>query len=117
VRRLLGQQRHDHVSHRHPRQVGNDALSITVIYHRLKRRRAERDEIGAFSDRHDVMTSGAELAVRSTDRSFCRMDGVARRPGAFDSGTIDAQTGRARLRALRLPNPPFEPAFEHFQPF
>jgi hypothetical protein len=38
-------------------------------------------------------------------------------PGAFDSGTIDAQTGRARLLALRLPNPPFEPAFEHFQPF
>jgi predicted O-methyltransferase YrrM len=29
-------------------------------------------------------------------------------PGAFDG---------ARLRALRLPEPPFEPAFEHFRPF
>jgi hypothetical protein len=37
-----------------PRQVGNDTLSITVIYRRLKRRRAERHEIGAFSD---AMTS------------------------------------------------------------
>ena len=29
-------------------------------------------------------------------------------PGAFDGD---------RLRALRLPDPPFEPAFEHFRPF
>jgi predicted O-methyltransferase YrrM len=38
-------------------------------------------------------------------------------PGAFDGGTIDHETGRARLHVLRLPNPPFEPSFEHFQPF
>jgi predicted O-methyltransferase YrrM len=38
-------------------------------------------------------------------------------PGAFDGGTTDPETGRPRLLALRLPNPPFEPAFEHFQPF
>ena len=38
-------------------------------------------------------------------------------PGAFDAGTVDQQTGHPRLRALRLPDPPFEPAFERFQPF
>jgi predicted O-methyltransferase YrrM len=38
-------------------------------------------------------------------------------PGAFDGGTIDQQTGRPRAQALRLPDPPFEPAFERFQPF
>jgi len=38
-------------------------------------------------------------------------------PGTFDGGTIDHETGRTRLQALRLPNPPFEPSFEHFQPF
>jgi predicted O-methyltransferase YrrM len=38
-------------------------------------------------------------------------------PGAFDGGTIDQETGRTRAQALRLPNPPFEPAFEQFQPF
>jgi predicted O-methyltransferase YrrM len=38
-------------------------------------------------------------------------------PGAFDGGTIDRQTRRTRLQALRLPNPAFEPAFERFQPF
>jgi hypothetical protein len=38
-------------------------------------------------------------------------------PGAFDGGTIDQETGRTRAQALRLPNPPFEPAFEQFLPF
>jgi predicted O-methyltransferase YrrM len=38
-------------------------------------------------------------------------------PGAFDAGTIDPETGRPRLQALRLPNPPFEPSFEQFRPF
>ena len=38
-------------------------------------------------------------------------------PGAFDGGTIDQETGRTRARALRLPNPPFEPDFDRFQPF
>jgi len=37
--------------------------------------------------------------------------------GAFDGGTIDQATGRRRARALRLPDPPFEPDFELFQPF
>jgi predicted O-methyltransferase YrrM len=37
--------------------------------------------------------------------------------GALDAGTIDHETGRPRLRGLRLPNPPFEPSFEDFQPF
>ena len=43
--------------------------------------------------------------------------GLAGRPGAFDHGTVDQETGRARVQALRLPDPPFEPAFERFQPF
>ena len=38
-------------------------------------------------------------------------------PGAFDTGTVDPGTGQTRLRALRLPNPPFEPDFDRFQPF
>jgi predicted O-methyltransferase YrrM len=38
-------------------------------------------------------------------------------PGAFDAGTVDPRTGQTRLRALRLPNPPFEPDFDRFQPF
>jgi predicted O-methyltransferase YrrM len=38
-------------------------------------------------------------------------------PGAFDRATVDHKTGRTRLQALRLPNPPFEPSFEHFQSF
>jgi predicted O-methyltransferase YrrM len=38
-------------------------------------------------------------------------------PGAVDGGTIDPATGQPRLRALRLPDPSFEPDFEGFQPF
>jgi predicted O-methyltransferase YrrM len=38
-------------------------------------------------------------------------------PGVFEGGTIDEATGRPRAQALRLPDPPFEPAFEQFQPF
>jgi predicted O-methyltransferase YrrM len=38
-------------------------------------------------------------------------------PGAFDGGTVDPETGQARLRALRLPSPQIEPDFERFQPF
>jgi predicted O-methyltransferase YrrM len=38
-------------------------------------------------------------------------------PGAVDAGTVDPETGRPRLRALRLPDPPLEPSFEHFRPF
>jgi predicted O-methyltransferase YrrM len=37
--------------------------------------------------------------------------------GAFASGTIDRDTGRSRALALRLPDPPFEPDFQQFQPF
>ncbi len=37
--------------------------------------------------------------------------------GAFDRGTIDETTGWPRVQALRLPDPSFEPAFEHFQLF
>jgi predicted O-methyltransferase YrrM len=38
-------------------------------------------------------------------------------PGAFDRGTVDPGTKQTRLRALRLPDPSFEPDFERFQPF
>jgi predicted O-methyltransferase YrrM len=36
---------------------------------------------------------------------------------AFAGGTSDPATGLGRLRALRLPDPSFEPPFEDFQPF
>jgi len=35
----------------------------------------------------------------------------------FDGGTTDRATGLGRLRALRLPDPSFEPSFEDFRPF
>ncbi len=38
-------------------------------------------------------------------------------PNIFDDGTIDRTTGVGRVRALRLPDPSFEPPFEQFQPF
>jgi predicted O-methyltransferase YrrM len=38
-------------------------------------------------------------------------------PSVFDEGTIDRATGSGRVRALRLPDPSFEPPFEQFQPF
>jgi predicted O-methyltransferase YrrM len=56
-------------------------------------------------------------SVRTAEHYFELNMGWRVVPGAFDSGTIDHETGRTRLRALRLPNPPFEPSFEHFQPF
>jgi predicted O-methyltransferase YrrM len=56
-------------------------------------------------------------SVRSAERYFEVNMGWRVVPGAFDGGTIDRETGRPRVQALRLPDPPFEPAFEHFQPF
>jgi hypothetical protein len=56
-------------------------------------------------------------SVRTAERYFELNMGWRAVPGAFDAGTVDQQTGRARLRALRLPDPPFEPDFERFQPF
>jgi predicted O-methyltransferase YrrM len=38
-------------------------------------------------------------------------------PGAFDGGTVDQETGLPRVRALRLPDPSFEPDFDSFRPF
>ncbi|GAA4202352.1 class I SAM-dependent methyltransferase [Actinocatenispora rupis] len=37
-------------------------------------------------------------------------------PDALAGGTVDA-AGRPRMRALRLPDPPVEPAFDAFRPF
>jgi predicted O-methyltransferase YrrM len=56
-------------------------------------------------------------SVRTAERYFEVNMGWRVVPGAFDHGTVDQETGRARVQALRLPNPPFEPAFERFQPF
>ena len=56
-------------------------------------------------------------SVRTAERYFEVNMGWRVVPGAFDHGTVDQETGRARVRALRLPDPPFEPAFERFQPF
>ncbi|QYN31963.1 class I SAM-dependent methyltransferase [Pseudonocardia sp. DSM 110487] len=38
-------------------------------------------------------------------------------PDVFDGGTTDPATGAGRLRALRLPDPSFEPSFDDFRPF
>ena len=57
------------------------------------------------------------LSVRTAERYFEVNMGWRVVPGAFDHGTVDQETGRARVQALRLPDPPFEPAFERFQPF
>jgi predicted O-methyltransferase YrrM len=56
-------------------------------------------------------------SVRTAEHYFETNMGWRVVPGAFDAGTIDPETGRTRVQALRLPNPPFEPAFERFQPF
>jgi predicted O-methyltransferase YrrM len=56
-------------------------------------------------------------SVRTAEHYFELNMGWRVVPGAFDHGTVDQETGRPRLRALRLPDPPFEPAFERFQPF
>jgi predicted O-methyltransferase YrrM len=56
-------------------------------------------------------------SVRTAERYFELNMGWRVVPGAFDGGTVDRGTGRRRVQALRLPDPPFEPAFEHFQPF
>ena len=56
-------------------------------------------------------------SVRTAGRYFEVNMGWRVVPGAFDGGTVDPATGRPRVRALRLPDPPFEPAFERFQPF
>ena len=56
-------------------------------------------------------------SVHTAERYFETNMGWQAVHGAFDGGTIDRRTGQPRVRALRLPDPPFEPAFEHFQPF
>jgi predicted O-methyltransferase YrrM len=56
-------------------------------------------------------------SVRTAEHYFEINMGWRAVPGAFDAGTIDHETRRTRLQALRLPDPPFEPSFEHFQPF
>jgi predicted O-methyltransferase YrrM len=56
-------------------------------------------------------------SVRTAEHYFEVNMGWRAVPGAFDVGTIDQATGCPRLRALRLPDPPFEPSFERFQPF
>lgn len=55
-------------------------------------------------------------SVRTAARYFELNMGCRVVPGVFDGGTTDQKTGRPRLQALRLPDPPFEPAFEDFQP-
>jgi hypothetical protein len=55
--------------------------------------------------------------VRTASRYFERNTGWRVIPDAVDGGTSDRATGVGRLRALRLPDPPFEPDFDDFQPF
>jgi hypothetical protein len=55
--------------------------------------------------------------VRTAERYFEKNMGWQVVLGAFDGGTTDQASGEPRTRALRLPDPSFEPAFEDFQPF
>jgi Methyltransferase domain len=56
-------------------------------------------------------------SVRTAERYFEKNMGWQVVPGAFTGGTTDQVSGEPRARALRLPDPLFEPAFEDFQPF
>lgn len=56
-------------------------------------------------------------SVRTAMRYFETNMGWRVVPNVFDDGTIDRTTGVGRVRALRLPDPSFEPPFEQFQPF
>jgi predicted O-methyltransferase YrrM len=56
-------------------------------------------------------------SVRTAARYYEKNLGWLVVHGAFDGGTIDPASRQPRARALRLPDPPFEPAFEQFQPF
>jgi hypothetical protein len=47
-------------------------------------------------------------SVRTAERYFEVNMGWRVVPGAFDHGTVDQETGRARVQALRLPDPPFD---------
>lgn len=56
-------------------------------------------------------------SVRTAIRYFESNTGWLVIHGVFDGGTTDPATGVGRLRALRLPDPSFEPSFEDFRPF
>jgi predicted O-methyltransferase YrrM len=56
-------------------------------------------------------------SVRTAERYFETNMGWQAIPGALAGGTTDQASGESRARALRLPDPSFEPAFEDFQPF
>ena len=56
-------------------------------------------------------------SVRTAARYFERNMGWQVVPDAFVGGTSDVASGERRARALRLPDPSFEPAFEDFAPF
>ncbi|HZD69900.1 MAG TPA: hypothetical protein VFA45_13645 [Actinomycetes bacterium] len=56
-------------------------------------------------------------SVRTAERYFEVNMGWQAVPDAFAGGTTDPATGCSRLRALRLPDPTFEPDFNRFQPF
>ena len=56
-------------------------------------------------------------SVRTAERYFEKNMGWQAVPTALAGGSIDQGSGEPRVRALRLPDPSFEPAFEDFQRF
>jgi predicted O-methyltransferase YrrM len=56
-------------------------------------------------------------SVRTASHYFERNMGWRVIHDVFDGGSTDPATGLGRLRALRLPDPSFEPSFDEFQPF
>lgn len=55
--------------------------------------------------------------VRAAVRYYERNLGFRELPDAFATGSLDAAGVVRRCRAVRLPDPSFEPAFEDFKPF
>jgi predicted O-methyltransferase YrrM len=56
-------------------------------------------------------------SVRAAQRYYETNMGWQVLQGTLDDVSIDEATGRPRIRALRLPDPSFEPSFDQFQPF
>jgi predicted O-methyltransferase YrrM len=56
-------------------------------------------------------------SVHTAERYYETNMGWQAIPHAFDDGSVRAETGLHRTQAFRLPDPPFEPAFDAFKPF
>lgn len=56
-------------------------------------------------------------SVRTAARYYEKNMGWEAFRGPLDVGTVDSENRCPRTVAFRLPDPPYEPAFDHFKPF